>query len=188
MAHGIRLFWTAWQRAEGKAQLHTGALYPYDIIRPFFASHKIITAAERKSIDLTWQAQGDFTNGENALVVIDGSGSMYGGGDPLPAAVALSLGVYFAERNTGRFANHFITFSRNPRLVEIKGRDIFEKVEYCRTFNEVANTDVKKVFNLILTTAVKNRLQQSDMPDRLYIISDMEFDRCAANADVTNFA
>jgi len=36
-------------------------------------------------------------------------------------------------------------------------------------------------------TAVHNRLKQSDMPERLYIISDMEFDCCAGDAKATNF-
>ena len=61
---------------------------------------------------------------------------MYGGGQPMPMAVALSLGIYFAERNTGVFHNHFITFSARPQLVELKGRDIAEKVRYCAEYNE----------------------------------------------------
>ena len=40
---------------------------------------------------------------------------------------------------------------------------------------------------LILQTAVRNRLKQSDMPEKLYIISDMEFDYCAGDAKATNF-
>jgi hypothetical protein len=133
-------------------------------------------------------AQEDFSGDENALVVIDGSGSMYGFGDPKPAEVALSLGIYFAERNTGAFHNHFITFSENPRLVEIKGTTIEEKLRYCRGFNEIANTDIQKVFELILRAAVKNNVPQSEMPSTLYIISDMEFDDCAEGAELTNFA
>lgn len=172
--------------AEGKEQLHTGALTPYEIIRPFF-TQAYISAEERKSIDVTWKAQEDFAGGENALVVIDGSGSMYGGADPMPATVALSLGIYYAERNTGAFHNHFITFSENPRLVEIKGKDIYEKVRYCHQFNEVANTNIQRVFELILKTSVKNRVPQKEMPARIYIISDMEFDCCVADRSVTNF-
>ena len=104
--------------AEGTEQLHTGTLTPYEMIKPFFGRGDI-SDQERKAIDATWKTQEDFTGGENALVVIDGSGSMYGGADPIPATVALSLGIYYAELNTGAFQNHFITFSENPKLVEI---------------------------------------------------------------------
>ena len=169
----------------GKAVLHTDALFPYEIVTPFFT--RVVSAQERAAIDATWNAQRDFTTGENALVVIDGSGSMYSGGDPVPAAVALSLGVYFAERNTGAFRNHFITFSANPQLVEIKGGDIYEKIRYCHDFNEVANTNIQKVFALILNAAVRNKVPQKELPATVYIISDMEFDSCAADASLTNF-
>ena len=171
--------------SSGEAKLHTGTLTPYDIIAPFFTSQ--VTEAERSGIDAIWNAQEDFTGDENALVVVDGSGSMYGGGSPLPAAVALSLGIYFAERNTGAFKNHFITFSEHPQLVQIKGRNILEKVRFCHAYNECANTDIQKVFELVLSAAVKNKVPQKELPKTLYIISDMEFDCCAKGAGATNF-
>ena len=174
--------------ATGQAKIHTGTLAPYEIILPLVSERGEFSPEELKSIDVTWNAQEDFTRGENALAVIDGSASMYGGlGVISPISVALSLGIYFAERNEGEFKNHFITFSESPKLVEIKGENIFEKVNYCKTFNAVANTDLQKVFELILDTAVKNNLPQSEMPAALYIISDMEFDSCVENADLTNF-
>ena len=174
----------------GEASMHTGTLFPYEIIAPLIdAIHycRYLPDQESAAIDATWRAQEDFTRGENALVVVDGSGSMYGGADPIPAAVALSLGIYFAERNQGAFHNHFITFSTNPRLVQIKGNTILEKVRCCHTFNEVANTNLQKVFELLLNTAVKNRLPQTELPAVLYIVSDMEFDACMDNASLTNF-
>lgn len=172
--------------AEGTEQLHTGALMPYEIIHPFFVNGGV-SDEERKAIDATWNAQEDFTDGENALVVIDGSGSMYGGSDPIPATVALSLGIYYAEQNTGAFHNHFITFSENPRLVEIEGKDILEKVRYCHQFNEVANTNIQRVFELVLKAAVKNHVPQEEMPSKIFIISDMEFDYCTEDCSLTNF-
>ena len=171
--------------SRGEAKLHTGTLTPYEIIAPFF--DRQVDDREAASIDATWNAQEDFTGGENALVVIDGSGSMYCFGEPRPASVALSLGIYFAERNRGLFRDHFITFSEKPQLVQIKGKTILEKVRYCHGFNEVANTNIQKVFELILNTAVKNAVPQEELPSTLYIISDMEFDACAEGADVTNF-
>jgi hypothetical protein len=169
----------------GEAKLHASTLMPYEIITPFFRRN--VSDEERKAINTTWISQEDFGDTENALAVIDGSGSMYGGADPMPATVALSLGIYFAERNKGAFKNHFITFSENPQLVEIKGEDILDKVRYCHGFNEVANTNIQKVFELILDAAKKNSVPQDELPKKLYIISDMEFDYCAKDASLTNF-
>lgn len=64
---------------------------------------------------------------------------------------------------------------------------IYEKVRYCHQFNEVANTNIQRVFELILKTAVKNRVPQKDMPAKIFIISDMEFDYCTEDCSLTNF-
>lgn len=170
----------------GAVKMNTGTLYPYDVVRPIIHGGKI-SDNERKSLDVTWNNLPNYVKDKNALVVVDGSGSMYWGGNPQPAEVAQSLAVYFAERNAGLFKNHFITFSENPKLVEIKGNDICSKIRFCMGFNECANTNIQKVFELILKTAVKNKLPQKDMPETVYIISDMEFDRCTEDANITNF-
>lgn len=169
--------------SSGEAVLHTGALMPYDIVESAYRAQ----GNERAALDATWRALEDFTDDENAIVVADGSGSMYCGGTPRPAAVAQSLAIYFAEHNHGAFRNHFITFSANPRLIEIKGKDIVEKVRYCASFNECADTNIQKVFELILHTAVENCLPQDDLPSALYIVSDMEFNFCTRDASLTNF-
>lgn len=181
----------------GDVVMHTGTLVPYDVVSPCFNEYSgfvgrlnnNVTANEREAMDTTWRALEDFTGGENALVVSDGSGSMYStySGGVIPIKVALSLAIYFAERNKGVFNNHLITFSTRPRLIEIKGKDIYEKVRYCSLFNEVADTDLEAVFRLILDTAVENNLPQERLPSKLFIITDMEFNRCTANADLTNF-
>lgn len=40
---------------------------------------------------------------------------------------------------------------------------------------------------MILRTAVKKHLSQDEMPENIYIISDMEFNYCTANSKLTNF-
>lgn len=162
----------------GEAKLHADRLFPYDIVRAAIEGN--ISTEEKLSLDAAWKSLPDLSAAkrENAIAVIDGSGSMTWGMGIRPIDAALSLGIYFAEHNTGAFANHFITFSENPRLVEINGRDIVEKSQYCYSFNEMANTNLEAVFRLILKAAVKNRVPQSEMPAKLYIISDMQFDRC----------
>ena len=174
-----------------EAVMHTGTLMPYEIIRPLYKDWRGVgtgvSEEEVKALDVTWKAQKYFAGNQTALVVVDGSGSMYSCGNPMPATVAQALGLYFAERNTGAFANHFITFSSRPKLVEIKGSTLLEKLQYISTYNEVADTNIQAVFELILRTALRNRIRQDEMPERIYIISDMEFNRCAQNGSMTNF-
>lgn len=168
--------------SRGEAKLNASTLYPYEVIRKTLGA--MPTPEERASLDVTWNSltsHGDSEENSNAIAVVDGSGSMTwsanGGIRPIDAAI--SLGIYFAEHNKGAFGGHFITFSKHPRLVEVKGRDITEKARYCASFDECANTDIEATFNLILKTAVDNKLAPSDIPSRMYIISDMEFDCCA---------
>lgn len=155
---------------DGKTQLNAKTLYPYEIIRD--AIKPGLLKNDVDVLDATWKSLPNFCDGRNAIAVIDGSGSMVG----TPLNIATSLGIYFAERNRGYFHNHFITFSKNPKLVKIHGNTIVDKAEYCMSYNEIANTDLIKVFGLILKAAIKNNLPQSELPETIYVISDMEFD------------
>ena len=68
----------------------------------------------------------------------------------------MSLGIYFAERNTGYFKDHFITFSHSPRLVKLEGDNIADRAAYCVSFNECANTNLRATFELLLETVSRN--------------------------------
>ena len=179
----------------GEAKLHTGTLLPYEIVEPCLeytwyrqkSFMRPLSEEEKLSLNATWAALEDFATGENALAVVDTSGSMYCQNSPLPASVALSLGLYFAERAKGPYRNHFIQFSARPELIEIKGETFADRLRYIASFNEVANTNLEAVFDLILQAAVENRVPQSELPAKLYIISDMEFDACVRDAKLTNF-
>lgn len=179
----------------GEAKLHAGNVSPYELVEPYLTTGyymsnsfmRDISPDEKAVLNATWDALPDYGGEENALAVIDTSGSMYWDGKPMPAAVALSLGLYFAERNKGMFKNHFIEFSSRPKLIEIKGETFADRLRYVTTFNDVADTNLEAVFNLILRTAVKNKLQQKELPAKMIIISDMEFNSCIRNASETNF-
>ena len=183
--------------SKGEAKLNAGNIYPYELVDPylddwsFINGHRCLMRAvseeEKAVLNATWSALPDFGSDENALAVVDTSGSMYGYQNPKPASVALSLGLYFAEHNRGAFANHFMTFSVRPQLIELKGETFVDRLRYAASFNEIGNTDIEAVFRLVLKTAVRNHLPQEEMPAKLVIISDMEFDCCAENATLSNF-
>lgn len=145
-----------------------------------------------ETLEQLWKALGDSTGGgDNSIVVADGSGSMtvpIGSGSCTALSVANALAVYFAERSQGAFKNQYITFSMRPQLVDLRnGNNLREKLQIALAHNEVANTDIHAVFKLILATATKNRMEQEEMPKNIIIVSDMEFDRCAAGSSNTLF-
>jgi hypothetical protein len=181
--------------SSGNAVLHADNVTPYELVAPYLNNDlygdksfmRAISSEEKKALNATWAAMPDFGNDENALAVIDTSGSMYCDGKPMPAAVALSLGLYFAEHNKGAFKNHFIEFSARPQLIELKGETFADRLRYAASFNEIANTNLEAVFDLILKSAIKNNVPQSELPAKLIIISDMEFDACVDHASAVNF-
>lgn len=67
-------------------------------------------------------------------------------------------------------------------FLQILGVITIDKICVALSYNEVANTNIEAVFDLILTTAIKNNMTQEDMPQNILILSDMEFDSCATTS------
>lgn len=170
--------------AEGKAKINTSVTYPYEVVREYLGGYSLIKDKD-ETLEQIWKNLPDFTEGreENSIVVCDTSGSMY----PHAITVSLSLAIYFAERNNGEFKNHFITFSEKPQLQKITGNTLRGKIANLVNADWGMNTDIEAVFKLILGRAKTKKLSNDDLPSKIYIISDMEFDRCVSNGNMTNF-
>lgn len=163
-----------------KTKVNASVLNPVDIAHQIFNYlYYKPTAIERAAWQKYWDNLKDYYDGreEPGIAVVDVSGSMMG--TPMDAAV--SMGAYIAERGKGPFKDHFITFSGNPQLVEFTGVDIYDKFIRARGADWGGNTNIEAVFDLLLSTALKNHTLPSDMPRTIYIFSDMEFDRCVTS-------
>lgn len=158
--------------------VNADVLNPVDIANQIFSHgyYNKPTETERLMWDKYWANLKDYYNGreENGIAICDVSGSM--SGQPMNAAVSMS--AYIAERGKGPFKNHFITFSSNPALVEFEGVDIYDKFFRASNADWGCSTNVEAALELILNTAIKNNVLPEDMPKRLYIFSDMEFNNC----------
>ena len=170
-----------------KVTINASTLYPHDIVCKYSNGWSYGKPVDQ-TVEALWKALPDTVKGcGNTIVVADGSGSMTSKvGNTLVSAlnVANALAIYFAERCSGQFKDKYITFSENPRFVDLsKATTLHHKLQIAVRHDEVANTNIEKVFDLILTTAVKNRMDQKDLPRNILIISDMEFDNCATSGD-----
>lgn len=160
---------------KGEAKINAGTLYPYELMQK-------VKSGNDNTVEALWRNLPNYADtDENALVVADVSGSMYG----LPIDVCISLAIYIAERNKGLFKNKFITFSAQPEIQEIKGKTLYEKYTNLSRAAWDMNTNLQSVFNLMLKTAVDHSVTASEMPSKIFIVSDMEFDQCIEGG--TNF-
>lgn len=158
-----------------QTKVNASVLYPVDIAHRAFRVHgSNYDDPERLALQKYWDNLPNYYGDreENGIAVVDVSGSMMG----TPMEAAVSLGAYIAEKAHGPFANHFITFSAWPELVEFSGVDITDKLNRCASADWGANTNLEAVFDMLLNVALANNTPQEDMPTRLYIFSDMEFD------------
>lgn len=166
----------------GKQNLNAGTVATYEVL-------DTVRKGNEKAANAFWNSLPDYTNGENALVVADTSGSMFAvvSGSTRAIDVSTSLALYFAERNTGPFKDYFISFSESPRLVKVNGPTLSAKLQNIETTDWGFNTDIQKVFDLILTSAVNAGADATDIPKVIYIISDMEFDSVRGGSRETNY-
>lgn len=164
---------------KGETKINSGVLFPHEIVHDYNSK-----CCEDTALEEMWKALPDYVkDAGNTICVADGSGSMsvkVGGTKVSALTVANALAIYFAERSSGQFKDTYITFSETPQLVNLSnGSSLIEKIEIALKYCEIANTNIEAVFDLILETAVRNKMKQSDMPKNILILSDMEFDRCA---------
>lgn len=179
---------------KGEAKINAKTLYPYDIVskalqgfsgRNVYGYGRKLEAHEIQLLDAQWNALPDFIGErtENSIAVVDTSGSMQG--DPMN--VAISLGIYLAERNKGVFHNHFLTFNSKPSLEKIVGSNIVEKTRNLSNASWGGSTNIESVFQKLLDTAVSNNVPKEEMVKKVYIISDMQFNYCTKNASASIF-
>jgi len=167
---------------KGETKINAGTLYPYDLVHKYYENSGGWggpSSVVDPTIEAMWKNLPNYFDGtENrGIVVADVSGSMYG----RPIEVAISLAIYCAERISGPFAGKFITFSARPSLQSIVGTSLADKIVNLHRAHWDMNTNVKAVFDLILSTAIKQKASQEDLPSHLYIVSDMEFDHCGGS-------
>ena len=181
----------------GEAKINASVANPCDIVNKYMNLNDRWYGLPQRADDTLegmWKALPDMIpDDKGMLVVCDCSGSMQsgiGGNTNMRCIdVAMSLAIYCAEHLKGAFANKYITFSAAPHIVRFGENDtLCQKLVKTLACQDCSNTNLEKVFDLILKTAIDNHSPQSDLPERILIVSDGEFDSmCDANNAVNRY-
>lgn len=171
----------ALKNGDPTVKVNAGAVYPYDVI-------KTARNGDREATQLVisqWNALPNYVGDANILPMVDVSGSMefpVSGANVTAMDVALSLGLYLADKNTGDFKDCFLTFSGSPELLKLRG-NIIDKMNQMESSSWGMNTNLHAAFELILKTAKANNVPGKEMPKTVLILSDMQFDSCVTHDD-----
>lgn len=181
----------------GEAKINASVANPCDIVNKYMNQNDRWYGLPKRADDTLegmWNALPDMIpDDKGMLVVCDCSGSMQsgiGGNTNMRCIdVAMSLAIYCADHLKGAFANKYITFSADPHIVRFGENDaLLAKLRKTLECQDCSNTNLEKVFNLILKTAIDNHSPQSDLPERILIVSDGEFDSmCDAQNTVNHY-
>lgn len=165
-----------------KVKVNAGAVYPYDVLKGVTAYGNRYNATETALVVKQWEALENFIGDANVLPMVDVSGSMScpaGGNASVTCMdVAVSLGLYIADKNQGKFKDTFLTFSGEPELLNLKG-NVVEKMAQMVASTWGMNTNLVKAMDKVLSVAKAGNVPQEEMPEMLLILSDMQFDGCA---------
>ena len=170
-----------------EVKVNASAVFPYDVLKGRINNYGVkFVKTEMDLIEAQWNALPNYVGDANILPLVDVSGSMTcsaGKNTKLSCLeVAVSLGLYLADKNKGAFKDTFLTFSGKPELMHLKG-GINSKIDQMVKSNWDMNTDLNKAFAKILDVAVKGNVAQEDMPGMVLILSDMQFDQCVKHDD-----
>lgn len=171
--------------ASGSAQVNTGAVYPYDIIKALH--HGLPEVAQAQ-----WDNLPDFCPPDiTILPLVDVSESMR---QPISLKssttardVAVSLGIYLAQRQKTAFADTLLTFSSNPTLVSIENQNLEQAAKTVYSADWGFTTNIAKAFDQILSFAHTLKVGPEDMPKYLVIFSDMQFDKATSETSENPF-
>jgi hypothetical protein len=164
----------------GTDKVNASAVYPYDVIKTLRHGGDSVVA------DAQWASLPNYIGDASVMPLVDVSGSMccpVGGNANLQCIdVALSLGLYCADKNTGVFKDTFLTFSSKPKAQVVKGT-LAQKMSQMNSSDWGMSTNLHAAFDEILRIAVKGGVNASDMPKTLLILSDMQFNQCVSFDD-----
>lgn len=163
-------------------KVNASTLYPYDVVSKVTSNYGWNSyngnSTDRAMIEKYWENLPDYFGGNpcKMMCVVDTSGSMRGSTADSPINVAISLGMYCAERIGGPFKGHYISFASRPQLIKVEGVDFVDKVQRIYRTNLCDNTNLTAVFDLLLKIAIDPATKAEDIPETIVVISDMEID------------
>jgi hypothetical protein len=164
-------------RGDKSVKVNVSQLFPHTVTQPYLkggAKDELIEAQFKALVEEV-RKMGTF---DRALVISDTSGSMSG----TPMDVSISLGILISRCLAAPFTDFMINFSEQPAFSKLSGHDLHADVQTLSGLPWGGSTNLDAVFDQLLRKADELKLPAEQMPTRVYILTDMQFNQVSGNA------
>lgn len=169
---------------EGKTKVNIKGIQPHELVQTYLHKNSeidLLTEAQWTELKKRVELSGAF---KDVTAVVDVSGSMSG----QPMLVSIALGILVAECTIiGPFHGKVLTFDEEPSWHQLIGSNLKEKVDCMSSMSWGGSTNMRAVFDLILTDAINAKLPVEQMVKTLFIFTDMQFNGSVDNVWESTF-
>lgn len=173
----------AWKTslAKGEVKVNAKVLFPHQVVAQYLSRNEVdeLLEAQWKVMVEEASAMGSM---KKTLVLSDVSCSMSG----TPMEVSIALGLLVSSLALDEYKDLVLTFESNPKFHHVVGANLYERVRNLSAAPWGGSTDFAAAFRAVLALAKKNQLSEDQMPDRLIVVSDMQFNQADHNFE-TNY-
>ncbi|WVQ93053.1 hypothetical protein IAU59_000117 [Kwoniella sp. CBS 9459] len=171
--------------ASGRSTVSGAGLMPHEIVYDAVHGTALI---QKRLADLQWKAMvnavkiSSKNRLDNCVAIADVSGSMGSIGyqnkqHPSPILPCIALTLLLGELAVHPWSGSFFTFSSTPTFETIDiSLPISERVNKLSKAHWEMSTNFFKVFDMILSSAKREKLTRDQMVKKLFVFSDMQFD------------
>ena len=177
---------------KGEVQIKAKQLQPHELIREIRNNGGSDTVCESQWNVLETEVKKLGTL-RDAICVVDVSGSMKGwypckkNISFTPMDVSIALGIIISNAVEGPFHNHVISFHDSPSFTVLQDGSLYDRLQQIKAMPWGCSTNLQATFDLILKQALNHNLKEEDMPKRIFIISDMQFNSVDTRNSSSNF-
>lgn len=160
----------------GKKKVNHSQVDPYQVVERIMSGS--ICESELPTLEAFYQQQVAAIRAKgtvgNTCVVADTSSSMRG----TPMTVAVAMAIWISACANQEWRDMFYSFNTTPEVVDLREcQTLVDRVRVAQAAPWGGSTDLLATFELMLTTAREKGYTQAEMPSRLIIISDMQFNK-----------
>ena len=165
----------------GKKKINITGILPHELLSYYF-----INDNENETIELQWRTIIDNIKSsgilKNAIPIIDMSGSMFSASNgDIPARCAISLGILISLCCEGKFNKKIISFSETPTIINLNSVSLFECYKQLLKIPVGYNTNFISCSELIINLGKMFSIQDEEMPKKIVVLTDMQFDKITDN-------